>query len=231
MARRPANTARAQIAYTGGNGYELPPGATIAWRPVYCAGFDAICKVCAERDRAAGQNVKRYRAQHYLDYVGFHCPVCGGNDFDRHFHHFENIPCGCEPGPQMKTLLLGDRVDELAHGGGRGSAKSECGFALSIRGNPGVPNPTGVDVSYINHPKYRFLVLRKNSKDLEDCFRRAREFYASFGGVPTESPSMRIKFPSGAEGIFDHMQDESAYEKYQGQEFQFIWAEEITQIP
>jgi hypothetical protein len=215
-------TVRTLLKTVEGYGYVPPPNLTVSWRYVHCAGFDAWCKNCPGR---------RFRFQHYLHSVGFKCPQCGGTEFERHFHHFDNIPCSCAPGPQETTIRLGNHVDELAGGGGRGSSKSECGFPLSVRGNPEVANPTPTDISYINHRSYRFLVFRKNSKDLEDCFRRAKEFYGPLGGVPTESPTMKITFPSGAEGIFDHLADADAWEKYQGQEFQFIWAEEITQIP
>ncbi len=51
-----------------------------------------------------------------------------------------------------------------------------------------------------------------------------------FGGEMTENP-MGVRFPSGAWGIFDHLADSDAYEKYQGQEFTRIVVEEAGQIP
>lgn len=172
----------------------------VVWRYVWCAGYDEV--------DAVDESGRPYKK--------------------KEFHHFTNKKCECPPGPQV--LALRSTAFETTLGGGRGALKTETGFAFSVKGNA-VPNPTDpTDIAYINNKRYRFLVLRKNSKDLGDWFRRAREFYAPFGATFTENP-MRIKFPSGAEGILDHMEDENAYEKYMGQEFQRILTEELTQIP
>ena len=160
---------------------------------------------------------------------------CAGYDVDaegeKHYHHIEGIPCHCPPGPQYITLAA--TAFEVACGGGRGSMKSETTFGFLIKGNEraNIENPRPVDISYVHSKDYKFLVLRRNAKDLKDYFERAKKFFSMFGGEMTENP-MGVRFPhSGAWGIFDHLADSDAYEKYQGQEFARIVVEEAGQIP
>lgn len=166
-----------------------------------------------------------------------------------------NTRCSCAPGPHLRAIYpesfhvvaanIGRPVAEVAHYGGRGSGKSEDALFIIIRGNakaralpantdPGSPEflAAAADVSYVNHRNYRFLVLRRNSTDLSDFFRRAKEFFSKIDSRIefTESP-MRIKFPSGAEGVLDHLADANAWMKYQGQEYQTVIIEEAGQIP
>lgn len=217
----------------GGEVNELPPDYEVGWRYVFCAGFDDQCESCGARRRHLSP-VKQLPADDY-----FVCKRCGSTKSKRLFHHFENIsPCGCKPGPQC--LAYNAPAFEVAMAGGRGGLKTETGFALSVRGNSGnyekaiaagkIPDP--VDVSYIASPNYRFLVLRKNAKDMKDCWSRAKRFYAMLPyAVEFNDSDMIVRFATGAEGVFDHLATEDAFEKYQGQEFQFIWVEELTQIP
>lgn len=160
---------------------------------------------------------------------------CAGYDVDeqgqKHYHHLDGLPCHCEPGPQIWSIQ--STAFEVACGGGRGSAKTEGTFGFLIKGNPiaDPANASAVDVSYLRSPDYKFLVLRRNAKDLKDYFERAKKFFFYFGGEPTENP-MGVRFPQwGSWGIFDHLADSDAYEKYQGQEFARIALEEAGQIP
>jgi hypothetical protein len=142
-------------------------------------------------------------------------------------HHFDAEPCDCPPGPQVVALTT--PAFEVGLGGGRGGLKSETGRAFLVKGNPG-QNSCPADVSYIHHPRYRALVLRKNQTDLADWVERARQFYKPFGADIVSSPT-EIRFPSEAIIVVGHMADKDSYEKYQGQEFHRILLEELTQIP
>lgn len=176
-------------------------------------------------------------------YAAWRTIWCGGFDLDEqgktHYHHLECIPCHCPPGPQMLLQLCGAR--EIAAIGTRGSAKSEGTFGFLTAGNLSLNYWTlepeydtskahPADITYLNCPDYSFLVLRKNSKDLVSYFRRASRYFELWGGVMTKEP-MGVTFPSGAYGIFDHLADEDAYEKYIGGEFTRIILEEANQIP
>lgn len=148
-----------------------------------------------------------------------------GEDGVKRFHHFASVQCKCPPGPQIQALWAD--ADEVALLGGRGSAKSEATFGFLLKGNF---KPTGhpCDVTYVNHPDYRFLVLRSTSEDLEEYFTRFKQIAEPMGGHFTENPR-RCKFPSGAEGLFFHMGDDT-WRKAQGRSFVRIVMEEATHV-
>lgn len=122
------------------------------------------------------------------------------------------------PHPGKQTLALSFDVFELLYGGARGGGKSEVGRAWLI------------EDEVINHPKYRGLVIRKNSEDLGDWVDKAKNMYlplgADFVGKPAE-----IRFPSGAVIRCGHLKDENAFEKYLGHEYHRMNIEEINLIP
>lgn len=232
-----------------------PPPGNCVWKPVWCAGYDEV--------EAPGPD--------------------GKPTILRKFHHFENKPCSCPPGPQQLGMWSPARY--LALIGGRGGLKTETVLALTVQGNqpfsfrpeslvkfqvslekprqiritstgqlvmlrPGdqlmLPYKpasdlqqmgAGVilirpwDLHYVKHPRYKFLVIRKNYDDLRDFFDRGREFYGHFGGEAIEHPVMMFRFPSGAQGILGHLKDENAFGKWQGQQFQRMVIEEASQIP
>ena len=109
-------------------------------------------------------------------------------------------------------------VDELLYGGARGGGKTDAGQVWMI------------EPQYVTNPKYRGLVIRKNSEDLKDWIDRARNMYlplkAEFSGNPSE-----IHFPSGAIIRTGHLKDAGAYTKYQGHEYHKILIEELTKLP
>jgi hypothetical protein len=89
-----------------------------------------------------------------------------------------------KPEPKQVLALVSD-VNELLFGGARGGGKTDTGQVWMI------------EPKYVNHPRYRGLVIRKNADDLKDWLDRARHMYlplkATFTGNPGE-----ITFPSGA---------------------------------
>lgn len=120
------------------------------------------------------------------------------------------------PGPQEEALRRGEY--EILYGGARGGGKTDAGQVWLV------------EPDYIKNPKYRFLVLRKNAKDLSDWIDRAKHRYhplrAEFVGKIPE-----IRFPSGAIGRAGHLKDKNAFEQYIGHEYQKILLEELTLIP
>lgn len=166
-------------------------------------------------------------------------------------HHFEilqtGVLCKCAPGPQWRGLLV--ETDELLFGGARMTGKSELGRLKLLSGNPtamaNLPHPDRcvyvevngvkfcpycVNASYINHPRYRALILRQNETDLVDWQNRAAEMYTKLGAKVTTKP-LEIVWPSGAIFRGGHLNDSLAYTKYQGHEYHRILIEELTQIP
>jgi len=122
-----------------------------------------------------------------------------------------------KPYPGMQTRFLQSTAFETLAGGARGPGKTDVGVV------------NGLKPKYLEEPRARGLVIRKNSDDLADWLDRARYWYARYGGVVTGKPGI-IKFPSGYKIRTGHLKDESAYTKYQGQEYQWILIEELTQI-
>lgn len=116
-------------------------------------------------------------------------------------------------GPQTEALTRNEF--EVLYGGSRGGGKTDAGLATSMRNT--------------DHPRYRFLVIRKNAEDLSDWLSRARMFYATAGAQIVGNPAY-IKFPSGAIGKVGHLKDDNAFDKYQGHEYHLILLEELTQI-
>lgn len=87
-----------------------------------------------------------------------------------------------------------------------------------------------VHPDYISNPRYRGLVIRQQAVDLSDWIDRAKTRYAPLGAVFSGNP-VRIAFPSGAAIVTGHLNDESAYQKYQGHEYQRLLIEEASHIP
>jgi len=119
--------------------------------------------------------------------------------------------------PQEKQIEALSRSEfEILYGGARGGGKTDAGIAWLLYDK--------------DNPLYKALVIRRNADDLKDWVDRAKVMYrgtgAVFSGQPTE-----IRFPSGAVIRTGHLNDENAYEKYQGHEYQKILIEELTQIP
>lgn len=119
-----------------------------------------------------------------------------------------------KPQPKQEQALERGE-DEILYGGARGGGKTDAGLAWLLYN-------TG-------HPRFRALVIRKNSDDLKDWSDRARRMYAGTGAIFVGSPPT-IKFPSGAIIRTGHLNDENAYTKYQGHEYQNILIEELSQI-
>lgn len=119
-----------------------------------------------------------------------------------------------EAQPRQKTALERSE-DEILYGGGRGGGKTDAGMASLLYN--------------IDHPLYRALVIRKNADDLKDWMDRARLMYAGTRAEFTGNPTT-IRFPRGGIIRSGHLNDENAYMKYQGHEYQKMLIEELSQI-
>jgi hypothetical protein len=119
------------------------------------------------------------------------------------------------PFPKQTEAL--QRIEfEILYGGARGGGKTDAGLVWLT--------------DYIDNPHYRALVIRRNADDLSDWVDRAVKFYKGLGAKIAYRPAV-ITFKSGAVIRTGHLKDDQAYTKYQGQEYQRILIEELTQIP
>jgi hypothetical protein len=133
------------------------------------------------------------------------------------------------PGPQTEVFLRNEY--EILFGGAKGGGKTAAGIMWLLKGNPDRINADDrqpADISYINHPHYRALVLRKNYTDMEYWIGEAKKIYSVFGAKYTEGA---FEFPSGAKIVLGHLAEENVWEKYAGNQFQRGLIEEATQIP
>lgn len=126
---------------------------------------------------------------------------------------------------------------EILYGGARGGGKTAAGIIWLLLGNDIVGHPhsyTVADQGYYLHPRYRALILRKNQSDMLGWIDEAKQIYGAdgkglLGAIYTARPCQFV-FPSGATLVIGHLDDDDAYEKYQGQQFVRILIEELTQI-
>lgn len=138
-----------------------------------------------------------------------------------------------QPGPQTEILIR--QEDEILFGGARGGGKTHGGMLWLIKGNPDLPQDDPVNVSYLNHSRYRALVLRRQLDDLKDWIDRAIQFFCAVAGSPLGAKyyaqSKTFMFPSGAKIICAHLKDEASFHKYRGHQYHRVLFEELTQIP
>ena len=131
------------------------------------------------------------------------------------------------PGPQEFCLSIPGNVFEILYGGARGGGKTDAGIYWLIKPVRELGNK-----QLISHPLYRALVLRRNANDLTDWTDRATRVFSLYGGtLKDKNRQPFFLFPSGAKIYLGHLNDEEAYTKYQGHEYQRMLIEELTQIP
>lgn len=118
------------------------------------------------------------------------------------------------PGPQEEVLRRSAEF-EILYGGARGGGKTDAGQVWLT--------------DYVDDPRYRALVIRKNADDLSDWVDRATRMYSGLKVSMAYRPPI-LTFPSGAVIRTGHLKDEQAYTKYQGHEYHRMLIEELTQI-
>jgi len=134
--------------------------------------------------------------------------------------------------PHQRRVLT-SLVDEIGMFGGVGGGKTITMMAWLISGNPHLPteNPDGtpnlVNLSYMHHPGFYALILRKNEKDLWQFKMKAQEMYAPYGITFTEEG---FKHPMGGTIVCGHMADQKAWTKYLGNEYVRIAIDEAPLI-
>ncbi len=126
---------------------------------------------------------------------------------------------GWTPNPgQQEFALSVDGVFELLYGGARGGGKTDAGLAWFC------------EPEYLVEKRFRGLVLRETQEDLRDWIDRAERMFEILGAKRKGKPVF-FEWPTGAKVLTGHLKDEKSLKKYQGQEYQKILIEELTQIP
>lgn len=133
-------------------------------------------------------------------------------------------------GPQTWTLLC--PYDEILIGGRRGGSKSSALIAWFAMGDPELPPDDPAQVSYLNEPSFRGLILRDEYAGMAEFVDEARSFFHPFGCKTTggDSKPVIFEFKSGAKIYTNHLGNKDAFEKYRGWGLTKIGVEELTQI-
>jgi len=120
------------------------------------------------------------------------------------------------PGPQTYALAV-HGIRELFYGGARGGGKTDAGMVWLAK------------PPHIHNPRYRALIVRRNSEDLSDWLDRAALMYQGHAIVTGKPPV--VKWKNGPIFRTGHLKDKNAYTKYVGQEYHKVLFEELTLIP
>jgi len=119
------------------------------------------------------------------------------------------------PGPQTEFLKANE--DYVLFSGGRGSGKSLAMIALPLW--------------FVEKPNFRALIIRKTMKDLRDLINKCKTMYNPLYSPKWKEQDKMFVFPSGATIEFNYFEQEKDADQYQGQAFDFIGIDEITQYP
>lgn len=106
---------------------------------------------------------------------------------------------------------------EALYGGAAGGGKSDAMLCEALR--------------QVKIPHYSGIIFRKTYPMLKDLVERSRELYpAAFPKARYNSTDHMWRFPSGARISFGNMQREADRIKYQGQHYDFVGFDELTQF-
>lgn len=125
-----------------------------------------------------------------------------------------------QPNQGPQTRFLASAANEVLYGGQAGGGKSAALIAMPLR--------------WVDHPRFRALVLRRNSPQLIDLWEKAARLYPEFRpGVRPRHESSSAgagtwRFPSGASIWFTHCQRDADVARFDGHEFNLICFDELT---
>ena len=122
-----------------------------------------------------------------------------------------------EPNAGPQTRVLASSANEVLYGGAAGGGKSAGLVALPLR--------------WVHAPKFRALVLRRETTDLGNLLDQAHALYPrAFPGTRAKQTGAgaKFQFPSGATVWFNHCQHEKDAAGYDGFEFQLVEFDELT---
>lgn len=122
-----------------------------------------------------------------------------------------------KPNSQKQIDFLSSTEKEVLYSGGRGSGKSSCLIVDPLR--------------YCINPNFRGLVIRRTMPELRELIGNAKKIYfQAFPGVKWKEQDKLFIFPSGAQIEFGYCDNEDDLLRYQGQQYQWIGVDELTQF-
>lgn len=123
-----------------------------------------------------------------------------------------------QPNSDKQIAFLSSSEDEVLYAGGRGSGKSDCLIVDPLQ--------------FCGIKRFRGLVVRRTMGELRDLIYRAQNIYPQvYPGVKWKEQEKLFHFPSGARIEFGYCDSHEDLLRYQGQEYQWLGIDEITQFP
>lgn len=162
--------------------------------------------------------------------------VVGVEDYQRLKDQGINVEAQIQPNPQQWKVLI-SRCYEMLLAGGRYGGKSFVGRMWMAGGNPDKPNYDEkgnrnlINESYLHHPEFLGVVIRKNAKDLMEWIMRAKGIFEPLGARFISNPDRFLVDHSGAQIFLGHFEDQRAWEAFQGLNIIRMLIEEAGQLP
>lgn len=121
-----------------------------------------------------------------------------------------------KPQPRQAAFMRRNEKEAL-YGGAAGGGKSDALVMEALR--------------QVHIPHYRALILRKTFPQLRDLIDKTRRYYpAAYPTARYNGTSHTWVFPSGAQIIFGSLQHSADKYNYQGQAYDLICFDELTQF-
>ncbi|GBR02040.1 hypothetical protein ACFFGF_04800 [Asaia lannensis] len=123
-----------------------------------------------------------------------------------------------------QQVFLAAEEEEVLYGGAAGGGKTDAFIVDAL----------GLWQSAPLVPRYKALILRRSYQQLREVIDRARALYPSIqglDGVTWNEQKHEFRFPSGAKVIMGYAERDADVFQFQGEEFQWIGVEELTQYP
>lgn len=123
-----------------------------------------------------------------------------------------------EPNPGPQTAFLSATQREVLYGGAAGGGKSYAMIVDPLR--------------YCNNPNHKAILFRRTNDQLREIILNSRMIYPlAFPGAKWSEQNKTWTFPSGATIWFTYLDREDDVYRYQGQAFNWIGFDELTNWP
>ena len=120
------------------------------------------------------------------------------------------------PGPQTEFLAASER--EVLYGGSAGGGKSYALLADALRD--------------LMHPQFRGLIVRRTTEELRELVQKSQELYPkAIPGIKWSERKMQWTSPAGGTLWLSFLERDQDVTRYQGQAFNYIAFDELTQWP